>query len=543
MKISKNRVNPLIVFLASFSYLAVSMCIGLNIYDEAITLVGAKSILYGLIPYKDFWTIYAPGQFYLLAAVFSIFGSSLLVERILTILIFSLFSTFIYFFLKKHSNDEKALVFSLIITIIIGYTQLYARSLPLALLFMIISIIFFNKYLFANNIRYVVYSGLFAALTTIFRHDLGIYLILAITLTFFLSYLLNKKLKLISLKLLWLQIAMLYLGIAIILAPLVFYFALNVPFSDIFEQLIYFPVSVFPEYRSIAKPIPFISVYGETIASKIQSFWFSIVFYLPFIIYAFSVIATFSNRKAKNISSENNLETTNILLIIIGLLLYNQAIIRADFEHLFPTLTISFLLFPLLFSSFSKIKPKSIILTLIIIFIAIIPFIKKIYLFAESHDETKYISLSHNNLKHIIIQQDLALDYQEIIDFLEENSGDGEKLFICNSRNDKIFINDLMLYFVLNRQPAVKYYELHPGLVTTKIVQNEIIKELDKKTTCFIIIRKEDEAELEKVNSEKEGSTVLDLYIKDHYKIAKELRHYLILIRKEPTYYQDFSEK
>lgn len=543
MKTSKNRVYPLIVLLASFSYLAVSMCIGFNIYDEAITLVGAKSILNGLIPYKDFWTIYAPGQFYLLAGIFYIFGSSLLVERILTVLIFSLFSTFIYFFLKKHSNDEKALVLSLIITIIIGYTQLYARSLPLALLFIILSILFFNKYLHTNNLYYVICSGLFAGLTTIFRHDLGIYLIFSISLTFLLNYFINKRLKLTTAKILWLQITMLYLGIAIILAPVVIYFAINVPFTVLYEQLIYFPVSVFPEYRSIAKPIPIISVYGETIAGKIQSFWFSIVFYLPFIVYFFSVIAIIWNRKAKNQNLENNLETTNILLIIIGLLLYNQAIIRADFEHLFPTLTISFLLLPLLFSSFSKNKLKSIILTIIIIFIAIVPFTKKIFLFADSHDETKYISLKENNLKNIKIPIDIALDYQAIMDFLEENSGEGERLFICNSRHDKIFLNDLMLYFALDRQPAVKYYELHPGLATAEIVQNEIIKELDKKSTYFIIIRKVDESELEKVSSETEGSTALDSYIKNHYKIAKELGHYLIFIRKEPLNYPDFSER
>src|SRR4029434_508065 len=47
-------------------------------------VVGAERILEGEIPYRDFWTMYAPGQFYLLALMFKIFGTHLLVEVIAT---------------------------------------------------------------------------------------------------------------------------------------------------------------------------------------------------------------------------------------------------------------------------------------------------------------------------------------------------------------------------------------------------------------------------------------------------------------------------
>ena len=51
----------------------------LNVYDEGIILAGADRILQGHIPYRDYWSMYAPGQFYTLAFLFRLFGSSVLV--------------------------------------------------------------------------------------------------------------------------------------------------------------------------------------------------------------------------------------------------------------------------------------------------------------------------------------------------------------------------------------------------------------------------------------------------------------------------------
>ena len=54
-----------------------------NISDEGTTLWGAAKVLGGGRPYKtkDFWTIYAHGQFYVLAALSKIFAPSIFVER------------------------------------------------------------------------------------------------------------------------------------------------------------------------------------------------------------------------------------------------------------------------------------------------------------------------------------------------------------------------------------------------------------------------------------------------------------------------------
>ncbi|MDZ7808857.1 MAG: hypothetical protein U5L11_00345 [Arhodomonas sp.] len=54
----------------------------LNRYDEGLILQGAAQVLAGDVPYRDFWTIYAPGQFWALAAWFGLTEASVLAGRV-----------------------------------------------------------------------------------------------------------------------------------------------------------------------------------------------------------------------------------------------------------------------------------------------------------------------------------------------------------------------------------------------------------------------------------------------------------------------------
>src|SRR5215210_3639635 len=53
-----------------------------NIYDEGLILFGAQRVLNGEIPYRDFWGLYGPGQFYAVAALFKLAGPSIWIEQL-----------------------------------------------------------------------------------------------------------------------------------------------------------------------------------------------------------------------------------------------------------------------------------------------------------------------------------------------------------------------------------------------------------------------------------------------------------------------------
>src|SRR6185437_10625882 len=87
MKIPQGRSSPFdsviasAVFLACLGYLCLFLRYSSLELDEGIVLQGAERVLRGQIPYRDFFTFYTPGSFYLVALVFRIFGDSFVVAR------------------------------------------------------------------------------------------------------------------------------------------------------------------------------------------------------------------------------------------------------------------------------------------------------------------------------------------------------------------------------------------------------------------------------------------------------------------------------
>src|SRR5438132_5753110 len=82
LEIFVERVTPILVFLFSLTYLCAFVRYSSLEPDEGILLQGGLRILDGQIPYRDFFSFYTPGSFYLLAGAFKVFGDSFVVARL-----------------------------------------------------------------------------------------------------------------------------------------------------------------------------------------------------------------------------------------------------------------------------------------------------------------------------------------------------------------------------------------------------------------------------------------------------------------------------
>ena len=74
-------VTAIALFLLSTAYLCIFRRYSSLEPDEGVVLQGAERILRGEVPYRDFFTFYTPGSFYLVALVLKIFGDTLAVAR------------------------------------------------------------------------------------------------------------------------------------------------------------------------------------------------------------------------------------------------------------------------------------------------------------------------------------------------------------------------------------------------------------------------------------------------------------------------------
>ena len=79
-------MRPALLFAGAALLSGMTMLNGIQPNDEGLMLAAAARIAEGQVPYSDFWWFYPPGQPYLLAALWEVFGPSLLPWRIVRVL-------------------------------------------------------------------------------------------------------------------------------------------------------------------------------------------------------------------------------------------------------------------------------------------------------------------------------------------------------------------------------------------------------------------------------------------------------------------------
>ena len=64
-----------------------------------------------------------------------------------------------------------------------------------------------------------------------------------------------------------------------------------------------------------------------------------------------------------------------------------------------------------------------------------------------------------------------------------------ERLYVGTVRHDQLVIADTLFGFLANRRPATYYHELHPGLTTTRTVQERILRALaTEDVRCIVLV-------------------------------------------------------
>jgi len=556
-KLMSNRITLLILFGMSFAYLFSGITYGLNVYDEGSSVYGATRVLDGDIPYRDFWTIYAPGQFYVLALLFKFFGPSIIVERVFSSIVLFLIVVCTYALTKRVVSQNLALISLFLVTIWVGMFRFYASPMPPAILFALLSCIYLTRYISKKRKWELMIAGLLTGVTTLFRHDIGFYTFLTETAVIVLFAYTNlstseanwrgkfwKSLKTWGIYL---------LSIVIITLPVVLFFIYTVSIHDLISQLILFPTTTFPQYRSLPYPTPipnpmFVINGEETIFHYVFTIVGRIPFYFPLIVFAIMTFwVAFSVRNKRSLSEK---EWFVILFLLLGVAFFNQARVRSDVPHLFPTIIPAIILFSLLLSTFVqiegigtgfriRIKGRRSLRILFIIFILIVLLsftFNSLKLtaptFLTSSSTADFVPLEIERAEGIYLPLDRAKHLQQAVMFIQEYVPEDGRIFVGNSKHDRIFVNDIMFYFLAERHSATKYHELHPGLATTRSIQKEIINELIDYGVNYIILWNGAENVREPNKSgESSGVTDLDEFIRGNYKAIKSFGPYTIYSR------------
>jgi len=529
-------INVLLIPVA-LAYLLIGLNRCVNVYDEGLAVFGAVRVLQGDVPHRDFWTLYPPGQFAGLAGLFSITGPSLLAERLWSTLIHLGLVFAVYALARRLVAQRYALVAWLLALVWMGTYGYYASPVPPALLGGLLSSLILVGYFTVGKPRRLIVAGALAGLTACVRHDIAIYIFLAHAVTLALHSRFSTRddgglLRTARSYLLGLCIVVLpaYLAMAALAGP-----------GVLFDNLFVFPLTEFPRTRSLAFPAPWpdpallfdgTPAAGAFLEDCLRRF----AFYFPFLVLGAAAWAGFIRLRKKD-KVLDPVFWGGLLLALLCLACLNQVRVRSSQAHLLAAMLPAIGLFAVLTAHpadgiGSRARRAGLGLILAAVGLALIfpPLHAQAYLLKVTLGQTPKHWYRVERALGIYEEEDVG-DYEALIDEIRRRVPPGGRIFVGNERHDRIFINDVLLYFLADRGSATRYHELHPGVATTASVQRKIIDELEAGKVGLVVLRNEKNVPPGAFEGEA-GATVLDEYLEEKFEAVGRFGDYRLLTRR-----------
>ncbi len=498
----------------------------LNFYDEGVVVYGAQRVLEGDRPYRDFWVLYPPGQFWVIAALFKLFGSSILVERGWDIAVRAAVASLSYLITAHIAPRPWALLawaFSIAWLWAVGfhgYPLLPALALTLA------SCWFFIGALQKRSERANLFlAGLFVGVAIAFRHDIAFYVFLSEVVA--LRLVARSKAEAQPARIIWRKwihdTLILMAGIAGPAVILGGYLIGTTPAKDLLEQLIVFPATVYPGVRSLPYPLP-------TRDSLLTVF----PFYFHFIVLGAAMVFLFTTRKSKDSDKTFFLRGVVLFLSVLVGLLFLKSLVRPHVVHMIHFFVPTFILAACLMAQVRKeliLGGMGLILASALCGMTIFPVVKA----QEVIDRTE--SLRRNTVLNQRQNQfpragGLVIDANQAaaVKYVQDHVPPKGKIFVGAGRHDTLVFNDVLFYFLSERDSATRYHELHPGQITTRSVQQEIVEELQREHVEYVVLYVGADHYHEPNRSGISSHvTVLDDFLGSHYETVEEFGKYKLL--------------
>lgn len=524
------------VFVVSFLYALPFYDKSWAPFDEGFILEASYMITKGLLPYRDFFLVlYPPGQAYTLAALFKIFGTSIIVGRIYTIFMLAVISASVFYIMKNTAAKLRYTVISFILclTALAPNAQAIPRPMWSGIAFSLLAVIFAVKFIKKEKAYLLTVSGLFTALTILFRHDIGVitFAAVAVGLLSYSAYILQDK------ELSWaeaLRLAAKFLFIysalpAAFTGAVILWLYKEGALADAYASLILFP-GTFAITSSI--PLPQFCPDFNMIFHRGCLFIKSNMYFIPIIISAVTAIFILCAIIVKR--RLNKAFVILIMLFTLSLLYLEQVMVRADPCHLAAAFVPATVLFGLLFvyteewqNLFLRIL-KIVTLSFISLLMALY-FYKNVELYYRDIIVKPYIKKEMKKIEFkqgaIYVPDDGRRDLLFLVDYVGSNTARDEKIYLGSLRHmaPQYGWNEL-IYFLAERLPAVKYYELHPGLQDKAAIQEKMVLSLEKNNTRLLLLRN---------FGDTNESGPLDEYIRKNFRMEKSTPMYDIYLRRK----------
>jgi hypothetical protein len=542
------------VFGIAFVFLLATMNRTVNAYDEGVILFGSVRVMSGDVPYRDFYANYGPGQFYALAALFKAFGPSVLVGRIWDLLIRALSVLVVYLMFVRAGARRMAPVAALLSLLWLA-ALLHGYNYPIfpCLLFTFLSIYCaMPAYCGRRGPLSLVQSGALIGIVALFRPDSGVMAAMAHVATLGLLCLKEgtgahaRRATFVR------STAALVAGMLLVSVPAWSLLLFAVPFQEVLRDLALIPAKTYWRMRSL----PFPSLLGllDDLVHLRLGLITARAVYLPLVAVFVGSVVTLGRRasgapKPGAVLEATSLEATSLyrcrrgvilVLTCLSFVFFFKGFVRGSVLHMAPALVPALLIACMswLGASGSRlVRVLALLLTTCVVIVSAGPFRQTVRLLigniawyaeirrneiagqATPPDAPCHASDGLERLGCFRILSRSEQDQIKAIRYVQARTVEDERIFVGTTRHDKIFVNNVLFYFVSKRLSATQWHHFDPGVQTTAAIQAEMIAELEAHKPRVVVL----DSQWDAINEPNEsrlssGVTLLDDYIRTRYR-------------------------
>ena len=529
------------LFLLVLALYSLTWFHGLHV---GVSTIGGERVLRGEIPYRDFWTMYAPGHFYLLALLFRLFGTHVLVESIATSVLCATTGLLCYSLVLNLNGRRLAAIVCMGIflsaTQYAGYFR-YLGSYPPAILSILAGLNFIVLFYQTENLRHLLGAGLATGAAVAFKHDIGGYTAIAVAAGLLGQYCMIRQTTAAQLRVLFSKVIIYAAGIAVIVVPIYLAFAILAG-KDLLQDLVIFPLTDFRFARPEHYPgLLELNISGKSFLQALSELFEYFSFTFPFIMFVCGLIGIGAAALKKN----HRCVALGITFSAAYLLHYTAAHVQINTHIISMSLYGSLLgvLFFDLFETNCGFRRPTVarLLGLLLAGGWILSLVAKPIDEAWAERQRPSTELKFEKVSGVLAPHQLARSYSELLAFVDAQIPPDANLFVGLHRHDVVVVGaNAPDYFILDRPIATRYHEIHPAVVDTAEVQREIIQDLRDKNVPLIIlkqIKSDDRLDFVKRDFRKNlphiGATDLDKFIRDNYVQIGQIGNNLIWKRKD----------
>jgi len=516
-------------------------------------MVGGMLVAEGAVPYRDFWTMYAPGMYWLTGAIFRLFGPEVLYQAIASCIVSAGNTAMLYLLARRVDAPRPvALVVAGAMLAAFWTTAPTLYSYPLALFLLLNALSIVVRYHREGGVGRLFPAGLCIGLAAVFKHDISFYMLTAFTASLFLVPLLLGERKAPGTEHPIAATLRLAFGVVLVFTP-AFVWTAWAAGPDAWTDLIVFPATDFKGVRGegfpqlkpmLHKLATWLRDPMNLMAGRRAGNYFSewALCHLPELVFTATVAMMVVWRRRRS----PELFGPAVTFLLAMPFFYTAAHVQQN-THLISMAILSLLLGAMAWTRIPTLpagswrrfaRPALLAVAAVYVAALVTPALMSLLLVTLEWRGSRVLDLP--GMRWLRISERVYNDYIPISLRIREYTAPDERIYVGVERHDAIVINAIKFHYTGARRGATRYHELHPGITDRIEIQQEIIDDIERHGVRAVVIWKFgwSQETLDAIKARRMskvegiGATYLDEWIAENFEPIEQHGEYVLMWRK-----------